>query len=56
MGDQHVARPPTYTQKKHKQASMSGMRLEPKNTAIESIKTVHAIDRATTVIGVKGIN
>jgi hypothetical protein len=39
------------TQNKHKQTSMPRMRFETTIPAFEIAKTVHALDRATTVIG-----
>jgi hypothetical protein len=39
------------TQNKSTQTSMPGMGLEPTIPVFEQAKTVHALDRATTVIG-----
>jgi hypothetical protein len=55
-GDQPVARPlPTHmktqTQNKPTQTSMALVGFEPTITVFERAKTVHALDRATTVIG-----
>jgi hypothetical protein len=55
-GDQPVARPlPTHgttqTQNKHIQTSMPLVGFEPTIPAFERAKTVHALDRAATVIG-----
>jgi hypothetical protein len=55
-GDQPVARPiPTYrttqTQNKRTQTSMPCVGFQPKIPAFERAKTVHASDRAATVIG-----
>jgi hypothetical protein len=55
-GDQPVVRPlPTHrttqTQNKRTQTSMSLMGLEPMTPVFERAKTVHALDRAATVIG-----
>jgi hypothetical protein len=55
-GDQPAARPlPTdravQTQDKCTQTSMSQVGFEPTTTAFEQAKTVHALDRAATVIG-----
>jgi hypothetical protein len=55
-GDQPVARPlPTHrtiqTQNKRKQTSMSRVGFEPTTPVFEPEKTVHALDRAATVIG-----
>jgi hypothetical protein len=60
MGDQPVARPlhthrTTQTQNKRKQTSMPQARFEPTIAVFERAKTVHALDRATTVIGVYSI-
>jgi hypothetical protein len=41
----------TQTQNKHKQTSMPGVGFEPTIAASERAKTVHALDRAATVIG-----
>jgi hypothetical protein len=41
----------TYTQNKRTQASMPGVGLEPTIPVFERAKTVHALDRAATVIG-----
>jgi hypothetical protein len=52
MGDQAVARPLLIkTQSKHRETSMSGVRFESTILAFERAKTVHALDRAATVIG-----
>jgi hypothetical protein len=51
-GDQPVVRPlPTQTQNKRRQTSMSCVGFEPTIPAFERAKTVHALDRAPTVIG-----
>jgi hypothetical protein len=55
-GDQPVARPLTThrtTQKQNKRTwtSMPGVRFEPTTPEFERAKTVHALDRAATVIG-----
>jgi hypothetical protein len=55
-GDQVVAMPlPTHrrtqTQNKRTQTSMSLVGLEPTIPVIERAKTIHALDRAATVIG-----
>jgi hypothetical protein len=55
--DQPVARPlPTHrttqTQNKRTQTSIPWMRFEPTIPAFEGAKTVHALDRAATVIGI----
>jgi hypothetical protein len=55
-GDQPVARPlPTHraaqTQNKRTQTSTSGVGFEPMIPVFERAKTVHALDRAATVIG-----
>jgi hypothetical protein len=42
----------TQTKNKHKQTSMTRVGLEPMILAFERAKTVHALDRAATVIGV----
>jgi hypothetical protein len=57
-GDQPVVRPlPTHrttqTQNKRKQTFMPRVELEPTITAFELAKTVYALDRAVTVIGLK---
>jgi hypothetical protein len=54
-GDQPVARPlPTHrttqTQNKRPQTSMPRLGFEPTTPVFERAKTVHALDRATTVI------
>jgi hypothetical protein len=41
----------TQTQNKHKQTSMARMGFEPTIPVFERAKTVHALDRAATVIG-----
>jgi hypothetical protein len=41
----------TQTQNKHKQTSMPRVGFEPAIPAFERAKTVHALDRAATVIG-----
>jgi hypothetical protein len=41
----------TQVQKKHKQTSMPQVRFEPTIPAFKRAKTVHALDRAATVIG-----
>jgi hypothetical protein len=56
MGDQPVARPlPTHrttqTQKKRRHTSMPWVGFEPMIPVFERAKTVHALDRATTVTG-----
>jgi hypothetical protein len=56
MGDQPVARPlPTHkttqTQNKRTQTSMLRVGFEATTQAFEREKTVHALDRAATVIG-----
>jgi hypothetical protein len=56
MRDQPVVRPlPTHrttqTQNEQKQASMPRVRFEPAISALELVMTVHASDRAATVIG-----
>jgi hypothetical protein len=55
-GDQPVARPlptsrKTQIQNKRTQTSMSRVGFEPTIQAFEREKTVHALDRAATVIG-----
>jgi hypothetical protein len=55
-GDQPVARPlathrTTQTHNKRTQTSMPRLGLEPTIPAFERAKTVHALDRAATVIG-----
>jgi hypothetical protein len=55
-GDQTVTRPlPTHrttqTQNKRTQTSMPRVGFEPATLVFEQAKTVHALDRATTVIG-----
>jgi hypothetical protein len=55
-GNQAVARPlPTHTttqtQNKHTQTSMPRVRFELMTPALERMKTVHALDRAATVMG-----
>jgi hypothetical protein len=55
-GDQPVTRPlPTHkttqTQNKHTQTFMPWVGFEPTITGLEGVKTVHALDRAATVIG-----
>jgi hypothetical protein len=55
-GDQHDARPlPTYrttqTKNKRTQTSMPWVGLEPTTSEFERAKTIHALDRAATVIG-----
>jgi hypothetical protein len=55
MGDQPVARPllkhrTAQTQNKHTQTSMSRVGFEPTISAFERAKTVHALDRAATMI------
>jgi hypothetical protein len=57
-GDQPIARPPPthrtmQTQNKRTQTSMPQVGVEPTIPAFERAKTVHALDRASTVIGVK---
>jgi hypothetical protein len=55
-GDQPVARPlPTHrsTQNKRTQTSMPRVRFEPTIPAFERAKTVHALDRAASVIGIR---
>jgi hypothetical protein len=57
-GDQPVARPlPTHgttqTQSKRIQASVTRVWFEPTIPRFESVKTVHSLDRAATVIGSK---
>jgi hypothetical protein len=57
-GDQPVARPlPTHratqTQNKRTQTSMPRVGFEPTIPVFEWAKTVHALDRASTVIGIK---
>jgi hypothetical protein len=59
-GDQPVARSlPTHrstqTQNKHTQTSMPRVGFEPTIPAFERANTVHALDRAVTVIGNYGI-
>jgi hypothetical protein len=53
-GDQPVARPlPTHrtqTQNKRTQTSMPRVEFEPTTPVFEQAKTVHAVDRAATVI------
>jgi hypothetical protein len=56
-GDQPVARPlPTHrttqTQNKRKQTSRPWVRFEPRIPAFEQVRTVHALDRVATVIGI----
>jgi hypothetical protein len=52
MGDQPVARPlSAQTQSKLAQTSMPRMGIEPTIPVFERAKTVHALDRAATVIG-----
>jgi hypothetical protein len=56
MGDESVARPlhthrATQTQNKRTQTSMPGVGFEPTNPVLQRTKTVHALDRAATVIG-----
>jgi hypothetical protein len=56
LGDQPVARPlPTHrttqTQNKLRETSMPWVRFEPTIPVLERAKTVHALDRAATVIG-----
>jgi hypothetical protein len=56
MGDQPAAKQlPTYratqTQSKRTQTSMPQVRVEPTISVLEWAKTVHALDRAATVIG-----
>jgi hypothetical protein len=56
MGDQPVARPlPAHrtaqTQNKRKQTSMPQLGFEPTIPVFERAKTVHASDRAATVVG-----
>jgi hypothetical protein len=55
-GDQPVARPltthrSTQTQNKRTQTSMSLVKFEPTIPVFERAKTIHALDRAATVIG-----
>jgi hypothetical protein len=55
-GDQHVARPlhthrTTQTENKRTQTSMSRVGFEPTIPVFEREKTIHALDRAATVIG-----
>jgi hypothetical protein len=50
--DQLVTRPlPIRTQNKHRQTSMPWLGFEPMIPAFERAKTIHALDRAATVIG-----
>jgi hypothetical protein len=54
MIDKPAARPLTYTtqtQNKPPQTSIPGVGFEPTIPASEGAKTVHALDRAATVIG-----
>jgi hypothetical protein len=56
MGDQPIARPlPTYrttqTHNKRTQTCMPRVGFEPTMPEFEKAKTVHALDRAATVIG-----
>jgi hypothetical protein len=56
MGDQPVARPlpihrTTPTENKHTQTSISGVGFEPTTSVFERAKTVHALDRMVTVVG-----
>jgi hypothetical protein len=56
MGDQTAARPlPTHrttqTQNKRTQTPMPLVGFEPKTPVFKSAKTVHALDRAATLIG-----
>jgi hypothetical protein len=51
-GDQPVSRPQP-TQNTRRQTSMPRVGLEPMTTAFERAKTVHALDRAATAIGVR---
>jgi hypothetical protein len=60
MGDQPVPRPlpihrTTQTQNKRTQISMPGVGFEPMTPVFERAKTVHAFDRAATVIGTRKI-
>jgi hypothetical protein len=55
-GDQSVSRPlpahkTTQTQNKRTQTSMPRLGFEPTTPAFERAKTVHALDRAATVVG-----
>jgi hypothetical protein len=45
----------TQTLNKHKQTSMPRVGFEPTIPAFERAKTVHALDRAVTVIGIEGL-
>jgi hypothetical protein len=56
MGDQPVARPlsahrTTQTQNKRIQTAMPRVGFEPTIPVFEGVKTVHALDRAATMIG-----
>jgi hypothetical protein len=55
MGDQPIARPiptnRTQRQNKRTQTSMPQVGFEPTIPVFEWVKTVHALDRAATVIG-----
>jgi hypothetical protein len=52
-GDQPIARPlPTQTQNKHRYTSMPRVGFEPTIPVFERAKTIHASDRAATVIGI----
>jgi hypothetical protein len=58
-GDQSVARPlsthtTAQTQNKRKQISIPQVGFEPTSPVLERAKTVHALGRATTVIGWSG--
>jgi hypothetical protein len=58
MGDQPIIRPlptrkTTQTQNKCTQTSISLVGFEPTTPMFEQAKTVHALDRAATVIGLK---
>jgi hypothetical protein len=60
-GDQPVARPlptrrTTQTQNKRTQISMPRVRFDPTTPVFERAKTVHALDRAATVIGTCCVN
>jgi hypothetical protein len=57
MGDEPVARPLSphrtiQTQNKRTQTSMPRVRFEPTIPEFERVKTVHALDRAATVIDI----
>jgi hypothetical protein len=58
MGDRPVVRPqPTHrtTQNKRTQTSMPRVGFEPTTPVFEQVKTVHAADRAATLMGNAGI-